>query len=219
MYAVVLQLIRTEPELLKRIGLITYGSPLQWAYTRGFPAMLSYESHKAVAEQLGGGWRNIIRATDPIGGPVLTWNQTAVVEDGVVRSMTANHLRQDTGNAPEEFTRLKRSSRNPGAHKVGSEYWITDPDLGDPTETTRGHSDYFHDPVWPRVVADIRENLAGGSGFRNQQQGLTMTPRARRNDHRIEPVPKLTSQTQQIACEMSGSTARYRVHVRIRLDM
>lgn len=159
MYAVVLQLIRTEPELLKRIGLITYGSPLQWAYTRGFPAMLSYESHKAVAEQLGGGWRNIIRATDPIGGPVLTWNQTAVVEDGVVRSMTANHLRQDTGNAPEEFTRLKRSSRNPGAHKVGSEYWITDPDLGDPTETTRGHSDYFHDPVWPRVVADTVKTL------------------------------------------------------------
>ena len=92
-------------------------------------------------------------------GDRLHEDAALVVEDGVVRSMTANHLRQDTGNAPEEFTRLKRSSRNPGAHKVGSEYWITDPDLGDPTETTRGHSDYFHDPVWPRVVADTVKTL------------------------------------------------------------
>ena len=91
------------------------------AYTRGFPAMLSYESQqgRSPSSWVAAG-AHIIRANRSIGGPVLTWNQTAVVEDGVVRSMTANHLPTPV-TSPEEFTRLKRSSRNPGAYKVGSE--------------------------------------------------------------------------------------------------
>lgn len=100
-----------------------------------------------------------MRATDPIGGPVLTWNYSTVVVDGAVLSMAANHVPQGTDAPPDEFVRLGGDHPEPGAHVVGNEYWITDPDVGDPTGTTRAHSDYFHDPVWPRVVADTVTDL------------------------------------------------------------
>ncbi|MCB5180179.1 hypothetical protein [Streptomyces antimicrobicus] len=58
------------PAVRRRVALLTYGSPLARLYGRWFPAYFGTVPLTA----LHGGvdcWRNLWRATDPIGGPVL----------------------------------------------------------------------------------------------------------------------------------------------------
>ncbi len=55
---------------LRSIGLLTFGSPWHRLYAEFFPAYFSTRTDKALYDRLGGRWRNLFRATDPIGGPV-----------------------------------------------------------------------------------------------------------------------------------------------------
>src|SRR5262249_54593680 len=64
----------TESER-RRIGGVTAGSPLQWAYLRAFPGVVSHASLAALAGSLGTRWRSLCRGTDPIGGAVTTWRR------------------------------------------------------------------------------------------------------------------------------------------------
>ncbi len=69
--AVVLRLTPTER---RRVALLTYGSPLRRLYARMFPAYFGPTALAALADELRSGvdvrWRNLWRATDPIGGPI-----------------------------------------------------------------------------------------------------------------------------------------------------
>ncbi|MDP4506973.1 hypothetical protein [Nonomuraea turcica] len=64
--ALVLQL---EPELRRRIGLLTHGSPLRRLYTAFFPAYFGAPALAAVRDAVP--WHNLYRLSDPIGGPVF----------------------------------------------------------------------------------------------------------------------------------------------------
>jgi hypothetical protein len=55
---------------LRSIGLLTFGSPWHRLYAEFFPAYFSSQTDKALYDRLAGRWRNLFRATDPIGGPV-----------------------------------------------------------------------------------------------------------------------------------------------------
>jgi hypothetical protein len=55
---------------LRSIGLLTFGSPWHRLYAEFFPAYFSSQTDKALYDRLAGQWRNLFRATDPIGGPV-----------------------------------------------------------------------------------------------------------------------------------------------------
>ncbi|MCX5379873.1 hypothetical protein [Streptomyces sp. NBC_00091] len=57
------------PEARRRVGLLTYGSPLARLYGRWFPAYFGPGPLTALHRDLDC-WRNLWRATDPIGGPV-----------------------------------------------------------------------------------------------------------------------------------------------------
>jgi hypothetical protein len=57
---------------LPRVGLVTYGSPLDRLYARAFPHYFGHDVLADVRDVLGGRWRNLYRRTDPIGGPVVT---------------------------------------------------------------------------------------------------------------------------------------------------
>ncbi|MDJ0381206.1 hypothetical protein [Streptomyces sp. G-G2] len=58
------------PQIRRRVALLTYGSPLARLYGRWFPAYFGPGPLTALHREVDC-WRNLWRATDPIGGPVL----------------------------------------------------------------------------------------------------------------------------------------------------
>ncbi|MER6993706.1 hypothetical protein ABT337_31095 [Saccharopolyspora hirsuta] len=133
----------------ERVGLVTAGSQLQWAYPRAFPGVVPHKSLRDLAGTLGGRWRSLCRGTDPLGGAVTTWNRQ--VYDGMLIGVG---FRADGTEGP-----LPAATRGPtGALVLGGDHWLPDPQRG-PFACRRwvpgvlGHSDYPGDPEWDRAVA------------------------------------------------------------------
>lgn len=126
-------------EALRRVGLVTYGSQLQWAYSRLFPHYLGHAELCRLHAELGDRWWNVHRLTDPLGGPVQAWAET---EDERV-------------HAGEKLWGVR----------CGYDVRLRDPEFLDPdpdmvASPLRGHSDYYHDPVFDEVVARVAEAVA-----------------------------------------------------------
>lgn len=66
-------LLRLEPEERDRVALVTFGSQLRMIFPRAFPAYVNYPAVKQLYDALGGAWVNLYRLTDPLAGPVLSW--------------------------------------------------------------------------------------------------------------------------------------------------
>ncbi|MEU6152262.1 hypothetical protein ABZ816_19915 [Actinosynnema sp. NPDC047251] len=132
-----------------RVGLVTAGSQLQWAYPRAFPAVVPHESLARLAGGLDGRWRALCRGTDPLGGAVTTWGRQ--VFDGMLLGV---------GFLPDGTTgALPPALRGPtGALVLGGDHWLPDPQRG-PFPGRRWapgvnrHKDYTSDPEWDRAVA------------------------------------------------------------------
>ncbi|MBB5955169.1 hypothetical protein FHS29_001739 [Saccharothrix tamanrassetensis] len=132
-----------------RLGLVTAGSQLQWAYPRAFPAVVPHSSLAALAGGLDGRWRALCRGTDPLGGAVTTWGRQ--VFDGMLLG---------TGFLPNGTTgALPPALRGPtGALVLGGDHWLPDPQRG-PFPGRRWaagvnrHADYTSDPEWDRAIA------------------------------------------------------------------
>nr|WP_259333490.1 hypothetical protein [Streptomyces umbrinus] len=58
-----------KPSVRKRVALLTYGSPLERLYGRWFPAHFGPDALSGLHREVDC-WRNLYRATDPIGGPM-----------------------------------------------------------------------------------------------------------------------------------------------------
>nr|WP_228047498.1 hypothetical protein [Saccharopolyspora sp. HNM0983] len=144
------RLLESLPEAdRQRVGLVTAGSQLQWAYSRAFPGVVPHDSLRDLAGALGGRWRALCRGTDPIGGGVTSWNRQ--VYGGMLLGVG---FRPDGTEGP-----LPAATRGPtGALVLGSDHWLPDPQRG-PFECRRwvpgvlGHADYRGDPEWDRAVA------------------------------------------------------------------
>ncbi|MGW6855134.1 hypothetical protein [Streptomyces xanthophaeus] len=82
------------PHVRRRVALLTYGSPLSRLYGRWFPAHFG-PGPLAVLHREVDCWRNLWRATDPIGGPVLSAVPGAVdrgpLADPVAYGRSARH--------------------------------------------------------------------------------------------------------------------------------
>ncbi|MDQ3577894.1 MAG: hypothetical protein M3443_09900 [Actinomycetota bacterium] len=137
-----------EPER-HRIGLLTVGSQLQWAYARAFPGVLPPGSLARLAGSLGTRWRSLCRGSDPLGGAVTTWDRQ--VFNG---KLLGNGFRPDGTVGP-----LPAATPSPhGALVLGGDHWLPDPMHG-PLPGRRwaagvlGHGDYMADPEWDRAVA------------------------------------------------------------------
>jgi hypothetical protein len=137
-----------EPER-RRIGVVTVGSQLQWAYTRAFPAVLPFSALGTLAGELGTRWRSLCRGTDPLGGAVTTWRRQ-VFED----SLLGMGLRPDGTAGP-----LAAATRGPtGALVLGLDHWLPDPPSGPfPgrrwTPGLQRQGNYSADPEWDRAIA------------------------------------------------------------------
>ncbi|APU23401.1 hypothetical protein UA75_27150 [Actinoalloteichus sp. GBA129-24] len=144
------RLLRTLPESDRsRLGLVTAGSQLQWAYPRAFPAVVPHESLTELSGSLSGRWRALCRGTDALGGGVTTWNRQ--VYEGTLIGVG---FRADGTEGP-----LPSATRSPsGALVLGGDHWLPDPARG-PFTGRRwgpgllGHNDFNSDPEWDRAVA------------------------------------------------------------------
>ncbi|HET9142788.1 hypothetical protein [Actinophytocola sp.] len=158
-----------EPDR-RRIGIVTAGAPLQWAYPRAFPGVVPHTALAALAGELGTRWRSLCRGTDAIGGPVTTWRRQVV--DGQLLGVG---FRPDGTAGP-----LPAAYRAPdGALVLGLDHWLPDPQLGPSagrrwTPGVQGHGDYTADPEWDRAIA-----LAAG-----------LDPERRRPPGAALPIPR-----------------------------
>ncbi|GAA3458244.1 hypothetical protein ACFFSW_03310 [Saccharothrix longispora] len=124
---------------LDRVGLVTYGSQLQWAYSRMFPHYLGHARLADLHRELGDRWWNVHRLTDPLGGPVQVWPE-----------------------GPEEP--LRAGPKLWGV-KCGNDVRLRDPEFLDPdpdmvASPMRGHGDYYRDPVFDEVVARVAQAVS-----------------------------------------------------------
>ncbi|AOS65443.1 hypothetical protein [Actinoalloteichus hymeniacidonis] len=144
------RLLRNLPESDRsRIGLVTAGSQLHWAFPRAFPAVVPHESLRELSGSLSGRWRALCRGTDPLGGGVTTWNRQ--VYEGTLIGVG---FRGDGTEGP-----LPSATRSPsGALVLGGDHWLPDPARGPFTGRrwnpgVSGHNDFNSDPEWDRAVA------------------------------------------------------------------
>jgi hypothetical protein len=154
--AAALRMKACYPDSCKYLGLVMAGSQLQWAYPRAFPAVVDLHAYQRVLGDLKGRWYVLVRGTDPLGGPVLSWNLNE--NDG---KLTACELTK-VGTPGEEGPQAA-DPHGPGLWIAGHDWWISDPmpaasaDCGFAlpafSTSTQRHSGYWSHPQWDRAVA------------------------------------------------------------------
>jgi hypothetical protein len=144
-------LLWLSEEELGRVGLVTHGSQLQVAFPRAFPAYVDFALVTAVHERLHGRWVNLYRQTDPIAGPVLSWDRTPMTR-GTPRS-------RHVGGAGQEADRV---SARTGRRESGPDWRLLDPTPADndrmlgPLLRMCKHSDFPRSPDWQDAVDAVR---------------------------------------------------------------
>jgi hypothetical protein len=140
----------TEKELSK-VGLVTFGSQLQVAFPRAFPAYLDYDLIRELHTRLQGRWINLYRDTDPIAGPVLSWDRSPISPD----PLTSRHFGADerTHDVIDQST---------GRRESGPDWRLLDPTPADNDRMLRPmlamcrHSNYAESVDWNAALEAVR---------------------------------------------------------------
>jgi hypothetical protein len=136
-------------EVRSRVRWLTFGSQLRGQYARGFPHYVDAELLREVAGAFR--WLNLYRDTDPVAGPVTSWDHTPDGEAPASRRLCGPDDRQSDRIDPATGRRV-----------CGTEWRLLDPVPGDLDLQTRaitgigGHSGYWLDPDWDRALAAVR---------------------------------------------------------------
>jgi hypothetical protein len=159
-------LLWLTPAERERVGFVTFGSQLQQQFARAFPSAVDLGVLDWVWENYGHRWRNLYRDTDPIAGPVLSWQHKSV--DDPLAHVSDNFDRPDNRSAADPVP--DQIVGHWGRREAGPEWRLLDPpraDLGlmtGPMAVIRGHSDYPADPDWPHAVAAVLPVLKDSAG-------------------------------------------------------
>lgn len=143
-------------ETIKRLGLVTYGSQLQWAYPRVFPSYIGHENLKIMwTTILDTRWWNVYRWTDPLGGPVLSWPDKGTPWPTI--SLTDGF---DTPTAEPERLPAGVKADLAWGMRTGQDVRLRDPEFVNERDnraksSLRGHGGYYADPVFDEVVARL----------------------------------------------------------------
>ncbi|MFL6124375.1 hypothetical protein [Actinophytocola sp.] len=140
-------LTRLAPEYRPKVALLTYGSQLQLAYSRAFPAYVNYRFLCWLKEDvLGDRWVSLYRETDPFGGPVLSWSRTEGPEFRSYR----------LGSAEVGVDELDPVT---GLRRCGAEWRLLDPCPSDgvltPRQAMRRHTAFCVEPAWTMALAEL----------------------------------------------------------------
>ena len=139
-------LTRLAPEFRQRVALLTYGSQLQIAYARAFPAYVNHPFLCWLQEDvLHHQWVSLYRETDPIGGPVLSWDRT---DDDPFRSCRLGDGDELADDETDPLTGIRRC----GAEWRLLDPWPADGDTG-PRLAMRRHSFYSLEPAWDLALS------------------------------------------------------------------
>lgn len=137
--------LRVPGDLHARLGLLTHGSQLQFAYPRAFPGYLNPYLLRWILARLDDRWINLFRDTDPFGGPVLSWDRSPDDEERESDRLT----RAGTEHGADT------TDRN-GLRRCGNDWRLLDPPVVDAQDETwpgtRKHGDYYLDAAWPEVA-------------------------------------------------------------------
>ncbi|WP_460999060.1 hypothetical protein [Streptomonospora sediminis] len=145
------------------VALLTHGSPLSRLYACYFPAYFGPEALGDLRRRAAH-WRNLWRATDPIGGPVLASAEPGTGPDA---SRTAAPAARPaaTAGAPAH-----RDTPEPETGRVGYAEPMPDPRhygvrAGEALyPPILGHSHYTRDPMYAESVRYAAALIAGGHG-------------------------------------------------------
>lgn len=156
-----------DREVVDRVGLLTYGSQLQVAFPRAFPAYVSFGLVKDVFEALedpgpsdAHRWINLYRETDPIAGPVLSWKRSAMRGGGTPTSMSL-------GSQNEADDMIDRTT---GRRESGNDWRVLDPTPADkllqrrPVVKLERHSAFPESIDFPHAISRVRPDLVRTSG-------------------------------------------------------
>ena len=154
--AAALRMKKIHPDSCQHLGLVMAGSQLQWAYPRAFPAVIDLDAYRRVLSDLDGRWYVLARGTDPLGGPVLSWDLNE--SNG---NLTAPRLAKSV--EPDEYTPRTARRDERGLWIAGHDWWISDPMPASQDKcgfaltpfslATERHSGYWSHPQWDQAVA------------------------------------------------------------------
>jgi hypothetical protein len=184
--AAALRMKKCHPKSCKRLGLVMAGSQLQWAYPRAFPAVVDIDAYQQVLDDLDGRWYVLARGTDPLGGPVLSWDLHEK-DDSLTASKLTRHGQRGEKEAPAV------TNGGAGLWFAGHDWWISDPMPAAPDDTgfalppfsmaLQRHSGYWSHPRWDQAVARAAGLFPTRTG---QMHGTSSdTWRARRERNRF----------------------------------
>jgi hypothetical protein len=144
--------------VLAGVGFLTFGSQLQVLFSRTFSSYVNLPAIEQLNQKLVGAWRNLYRDTDPLAGPVLSWDHRAADPSWVRPAGPRAPLRRRRVGSREEF---------------GPDWRLYDPPVlpGDPAVPAgaggpdlhthhllppRGHSAYWLDEAWGPALNSVR---------------------------------------------------------------
>ncbi len=154
---------------LNRIGFLTFGSQLRVIFPRAFPAYVNYEAIEILRGNLGSAWVNLWRDTDPLAGPVLSWNHAWGRS-----TWTSDHFelperaRQPQRAAVPALVDVDATADVFDVWRCGDDWRLTDParrlaalpagvePQEAPINTLWGHGRFWTDPVWPAALTELR---------------------------------------------------------------
>lgn len=157
-------------EELESVGLLTFGSQLRVIFPRAFPAYVNHRAIAATRALLGNAWINLWRDTDPLAGPVLSWNHVIGVDPPREEHFDPpkDTLAPIPGSIPT-IGQVAAITEAFGVWRCGDDWRLADPVrrpspippgadqmVEAPITALRGHSRYWSDPVWPAALTALR---------------------------------------------------------------
>ncbi|WP_157412762.1 hypothetical protein [Aeromicrobium sp. Root236] len=164
-------------EELSRIGLLTFGSQLRVIFPRAFPAYVNHTAIVSTRGLLGDAWINLWRDTDPLAGPVLSWNHDIHVTPPREShfEVPAGRLEPIDGSIPA-IDQVDDITAAFAVWRCGDDWRLTDPTrrpvelppgvdpiVEAPINALRGHGRYWSDPAWAAALTTLRHRESGGA--------------------------------------------------------